>query len=330
MDIQIPIAGGSTFEDILSSARTFTGCTKVRNIGKGFSFERKYLLSGNGTRRYLVRITTLSDPCILTRKKEEFELIHILDRYSGLVPKARSFGISSDGSACYMVLDYIEGTDAQTALHRYRCEEQYRLGAEAGRVLKKLHALPAPPGLPDWSDAVTEKYSRKVAAFERRGLELQGIDRAHLSGYIRKTLPCIRGTGRTFLHDDYHPANLILHERRLSGIIDFNRYDWGDPVHDFVKAAFFSRAISIPFAVGQIDGYHDGSVPSLFWQKYSLYCAMTLIPDVLWAHDYAEKTGLWEETRRSEARIRTVCSDHEEFTTDIPLWYQEYREKRDE
>ena len=51
---------------------------------------------------------------------------------------------------------------------------------------------------------------------------------------------------------DVKDGNLIVNGGRLSGIIDFNRYDWGDPVHDFVKTAYFSSAESVPFSAGQM------------------------------------------------------------------------------
>lgn len=36
----------------------------------------------------------------------------------------------------------------------------------------------------------------------------------------------------------------------------FNRMNWGDPIHDFLKAGMFSSEVSIPFSIGQIKGYH--------------------------------------------------------------------------
>jgi aminoglycoside phosphotransferase (APT) family kinase protein len=223
-----------------------------------------------------------------------------------------------------MLLDFMEGTGGETALDGLAAQDQYRLGVLAGKELKRLHAMPAPAGLPDWSEAVSAKYARKAAAFDAQGLNLPGIDRTHLSRYIRENISCIHGAGRTFLHGDYHPANLIVRDGRLNGIIDFNRYDWGDPVHDFLKTAFFTRAVSIPFSVGQIDGYHEGSVPSRFWKKYAVYCALTIVPDLLWAHDYALKCGSLDEIGRSETRIRRVYADHEGFATDVPCWYRDY------
>jgi hypothetical protein len=88
--------------------------------------------------------------------------------------------------------------------------------------------------------------------------------------------------------------------------------------------AYFSRAISIPFSVGQIDGYTGGSPSREFWKNYALYCAMSIIPGHLWACDYAEKTGSPDEIGRSENRILRVWSDHEGFTMDIPRWYRHY------
>ncbi|MCZ3365579.1 MULTISPECIES: aminoglycoside phosphotransferase family protein [Methanobacterium] len=33
-----------------------------------------------------------------------------------------------------------------------------------------------------------------------------------------------------FQHDDFHAGNIIINNNKeLTGIIDFNRYDWGDP-----------------------------------------------------------------------------------------------------
>lgn len=312
------------FEKVEAQVRELTGYTAVRGIPKGFSFERKYLLSCGDTKRYLLRVASLSGPGALPYKLAEFETIRRLRNYSSLVPGAHAFGTSGDGSLCFMLLDFMEGTDGEAVLSGLAEQDQYRLGVQAGKELKKLHAMPAPADLPDWSGAVSTKYARKVAAFDAQGLHLPEIDRTHLSRYIRENISCIRGTGRTFLHGDYHPANLIVRDGRLNGIIDFNRYDWGDPVHDFLKAAFFTRAVSVPFSVGQIDGYHEGSVPSPFWKKYAVYCALTIVPDLLWAHDYARKSGSPGEIGRSEARIRRVYADHEGFATDVPCWYRDY------
>ncbi|KQC05247.1 MAG: hypothetical protein APR53_08200 [Methanoculleus sp. SDB] len=105
----------------------------------------------------------------------------------------------------------------------------------------------------------------------------------------------------------------------------FRHHDWGDPIHDFVKLAYFSRAVSIPFAAGQIDGYTGGEVPASFWNKYALYAAMSIIPDVVWSHWYAETAGSPEQVDYMWERVERVSRDHDGFTEDIPRWYRKYR-----
>lgn len=312
-----------TFCAVEQQLAAITGFTGVQRIARGFSFEQKFLLECSD-RQYLARIIAPADPVVIAAKSAEFEIIRRLKQYSSFVQDAYAFGTSDDRSVCFMVLGYIPGTDGEEALKELCEGDQYRIGVKAGKELKHLHAMPAPAGLPDWHDAITRKYSRKCAAFESCGLELPGIDCRDIADYISKNLACIRGTRRVFLHDDYHPGNLVLNDGNLAGIIDFNRYDWGDAVHDFVKTAFFTRATSIPFAAGLIDGYHNGSPPPGFWKRYALYCAMTLVPDILWSHDYDAKTGKPGEVERATTRIRMVYEDHEGFARDIPRWYREF------
>lgn len=292
-------------------------------ITKGFSFEQKYVLSGEDGARYLLRITRTPGPEDVQRKRAEYDTLHILRDHSSLVPRTYAFGTSPDESHCFMVLSYFDGVDGEEALGSLSEAEQYRLGVQAGRELRNLHALLAPAESQEWYGAFSAKISGKFRRFSETGIELAGIDPAVLSDLVQKRLPCIRNVRQTFLHDDYHPANLIVQNKGLAGIVDFNRYDWGDPVHDFVKLAYFSRAMSIPFCAGQVEGYHGGTPPPVFWERYSLYCAAAVIPDILWSHWYEEKSGsAGGEVERSEKRIRMVVSDHEGFRSEVPVWYR--------
>lgn len=120
-----------------------------------------------------------------------------------------------------------------------------------------------------------------------------------------------------FQHDDFHIANLIVKDRRLSGIIDFNRYDWGDPIHEFVKVGIFSAEVSVPFSIGQIQGYHGDKEPNhAFWQLYSLYLAMTLVSSVVWILKVKP-----EELDSMLSKIYKVMDDHDDFDLLVPKWY---------
>ena len=56
-------------------------------------------------------------------------------------------------------------------------------------------------------------------------------------------------------------------------IIDFDRYDYGDPWED-MKSITWDVQMSPLFASGRIDGYFDGAVQLDFWRLLSLYIAV--------------------------------------------------------
>jgi aminoglycoside phosphotransferase (APT) family kinase protein len=177
---------------------------------------------------------------------------------------------------CYSVLSYLPGESAEETLPQLTPEEQYQVGFAAGLELRKMHELRCPTASFDWSQHKLAKHQRYVAKAGEMGLSLRP-QQDRTEQCVARTLGLMQGRPARFQHDDYHPGNLVVSQGKLTGIIDFNRCDWGDPLHDFVKVSFFSRYISVPFSRGQIDGYHQGDLPPTFWALLNLYVAM-LVP----------------------------------------------------
>lgn len=312
------------FDRIRENIFELTGFSHVEKIDRGYSFEDKYRLEGGDGRSYLARITRLSRNEDAGRKEEEFRLMREARRYCSLVPKAHHFGVSDDESLCYMILDYIAGADGEEVLPLLGHTEQYNLGLDAGRELLDLHGMDGPRLTDPWHERLFQKYARKCAIFDEIEVDSGIIDLERVSQFIRENVRHMRCNRESFLHDDFHPANLIISDGRLKGIIDFNRRDWGDPVHDFVKLAYFSRNVSIPFAAGQIDGYTGDEVPEEFWKKYSLYAAMTIIPDIVWSHRYSKMAGSPEQVEHMWERVGRVYIDHDGFSSEISRWYLDF------
>lgn len=307
-------------------ARGIVDYSRAERIEKGFSFERKYLLYGTDGREYIMRVAAAGGDDEIKRKNTEFDVIHRLVEFSSLVPRTYSFGTLEDGAgrSCYMILEFIPGSDLEEMLPKLGEEEQYELGLQAGRELAKLHRLDAPVFSDKWHVRYSRKYARKCEVFDEFRLDPGMIDMSLLSRFIIDNGEYMRCRREAFLHDDYHPANLVVSDGRLAGIIDYNRYYWGDPVHDFVKLAYFSSAISVPFSAGQIDGYNGANVPCEFWKKYSLYAAMTIVPDMVWSHWYSRQTGSPGEIGRMMKRVEKVWLDHDGFSEEIPGWYRDF------
>ncbi|WP_281255100.1 aminoglycoside phosphotransferase family protein [Paenibacillus herberti] len=134
-------------------------------------------------------------------------------------------------------------------------------------------------------------------------------------------LDLLKDRPNRFQHDDFHFGNLIMKDDTLSGIIDFNRWDWGDPIHEFVKVGIFCSEVSVPFSVGQIQGYNSGMEPSeQFWRLYSLYMAMTLISSVVWILKVKP-----EELDSMMEKVHRVMKDHDHFESVVPKWYSGFR-----
>ncbi|MFH0967790.1 MAG: aminoglycoside phosphotransferase family protein [Methanobacteriota archaeon] len=306
---------------MMDHIRKYIEFSEIIPISKGYSIDQKYLLIAAHGEKYLVRVTESDDFRVLTAKRDQFGLIRELRQYSSLVPEAYHFWISDSVTSCVMILEYIDGDDGEESLNSLSRENQYEIGYQAGEELKKLHHLAAPPETPPWHLQKQRKYKWYCNSFQQMPPELAEVDPGVIDAVIKKYLHHMKDTSQTFQHDDYHPANLIIRNGRMSGIIDFNRCDWGDPIHDFYKVAYFTRSISIPFAKGQIDGYYQGSVPPDFWERYILYCAMSIIPDLVWSGRYADRTGSQSELEKSIQRIRIIYEDHNGFSSTIPRWY---------
>ena len=315
-----------SFGKIREQVYELTGFVNVQEIREGYSDERKYLLTPHGDEKYLLRITTPANEDIIQRKKAEFDVIRNLRRYSDKIPDAKYFGISKDNDLCFMILSFIEGVNAEQCLPDFCDDMQYMIGVAAGKELKKMHSLKAPAWYQGWYETKKRKYAYYLRALGECNLKTEGIDLDAIITYVESGMDLMKNVESSFQHDDFHPGNLIVNNGEFGGVIDFNRYDWGDPVHEFYKTAHFSRSVSVPFSVGQIDGYTGGNVSKEFWKKYSFYAAMSIVPDMVWSYRYSVRTGTTEQIQRSQKRIQLIVCDHDGFEQEIPLWYEEYRD----
>lgn len=308
-------------EDIPERIRAFVACNDVTPINRGYSTDKKFLCTSGTRKRFLVRYIGHDGIRDLPRRREEYDLVRILGRYSSLVPEPYGFYSSPESSYALMILEYIEGTDGEESLKDLNREDQYGIGYQAGEELKRLHRLAAPTAYPPWHILKKRKHAWYCREFLKNPVQVEGVDLDRVMAYVEENRYLLEGVSQTFLHDDLHPANLIIREGRLNGIIDFNRCDWGDPFHDLYKIAPFSRNISIPFSRGQVDGYFRGEVPPLFWKRYTLYGAMSIIADLVWSDRYDLLTGSRGELEKAKQRVRRIYSDHNGFSSVVPGWY---------
>ncbi len=301
-----------TEEILKNSIPEIRGCSQLEEIEKGYSSDRKFRVETAAGEALLLRVADIAS---LERKEREYGLMQGLADHGVRCPRAIAVGTIPDINACYLLLTYIEGTDASERLPQLSEEEQYQVGLEAGRDLRRIHRLEVPEGVTPWGPRAEGKYRRYLEAYRQSGVRVKNDET--VEAFIEANIQRIMGRPNVFQHDDFHVGNLIVAGTSYAGVIDFNRFDWGDPVHEFYKVAFFSREVSLPFCRGQILGYYDNQVPEGFWPLYSVYVAMMVFSSVAWSAK-VDPEGLEDMVERA----CVVLDDHDRFDRVKPNWYR--------
>lgn len=278
-------------------------------IKAGFSSDKKFkLTSEEGP--FLLRISSKNQE---GKRRTEFEIIQSAYEMGVKCAQPMKFGILDGFEVCFSCFRFIEGEDAETKLPLLPDTVAFSIGEEAGMDLRRLNDIKPKNGHETWSDRKRRKHEIYAREYINSGYSFKA-DREILD-YIDSELSLMNETECVFQHDDFHVGNIIIHDNRYNGVIDFNRMDWGDYVHEFVKLGWFSRYVSEAFANGQIHGYFKNDIPEYFWKRYSLYMAMSLYSTIVWHMKYFP--NLMDEMKKY---LDMVLDDHEHFNRSKPKW----------
>lgn len=280
---------------------------KIEPIDRGWSSDRKYRVVEQDGTVYLLRVSSAER---YDERRRLFAYLHELDVLG--LPMSRPVDFGRCRAGVYMLLSWIDGEDLEDALARLSDAEQYSLGVESGALLRLIHSLPAPPDWPPWAPHFNAKIERKLAAYEACGQPIPGGE--HLVAYLEAQRDLLEGRPQCVHHGDYHVGNMMLEDGKLR-IIDFDRWDIGDPWEEFNRIVWSAQA-SPPFATGQLRGYFDGEVPEAFWPLLALYIASNTLGSLAWASAYGE--GQEQVMQRQAAE---VLGWYDNMARLVPRWY---------
>jgi aminoglycoside phosphotransferase (APT) family kinase protein len=283
----------------------------IEFLDKGYSPDRKYLLRTRGDTAYLLRISDIAEESV---RRTNFELLSRLRETGVACPQPICFETHPEQGVCFMILAYLPGDCAEEALPKMTLAQQRAVGHQAGEELARIHRALVPENRVDDYAIRGDKYVRHQKFIQEAGLSFRGRDRAER--YVAANLDLLRNRPTTFRHGDYHPSNLVVQGETLAGVVDFNKCDWGDPIDDFYKIAFFGAPLSPEYARGQITGYFGGEPPDGFWPLYNLYVAMVLPADIFWTQQrYPQHLSV------SLKRIELITSTHDFEDGGAPAWW---------
>ena len=302
--------------------KLFNGLESFSNaepITKGWSEDKKYRVTTTDGETYLLRISPISR--FETRKS----LFAILERVSALdIPMCKpiEFGVCDDG--VYSIQSWIDGEDLEVVLPTLTEAEQYMLGLKSGEIARKMHSIPAPEtnannvGAEEWSVRFGRKTDIKIQKYRECGLRFDGDE--HVIAYIAQNRDLLENRPQCFQHGDYHVGNMMLENgekpltQRLK-IIDFDRYDFGDPWEEFNRIVW-SAAASPHFATGQMKGYFGGEPPMEFWRLLAFYIASNTLSSIYWAIPFGQS-----DVNIMMQQSQDVLRWYDNMQNPVPTWY---------
>ncbi|WP_430748747.1 aminoglycoside phosphotransferase family protein [Bacillus cereus] len=295
-----------------SNIQIVKDAANIEEISKGFSPDKKYIITNANNEKYLFRTGDIKE---YERKKIEFQILNEMVKRNVQAQRPIEIGILEEEGVCYSIFSYLEGEDAKKLLPTYSPKEQYDIGIEAGKDLAKMHTYEAPNNILPWYERAMKKYSKYVETYKTCGINIKNDDK--IIKFIEENEIYLKNRPNRFQHDDFHLENIIVRDARYVGVVDFNGYDWGDPIHDFVKIALFARDISSPYSIGQIEGYFNGRIPEEFWNLYAVYVGMTVFSSVVWT--LLAAPHMLDDMLE---RLTIVLEDHNNFELSKPIWFQ--------
>ena len=299
--------------DIISGIAILKNYRELYRIDKGWSSDEKYYVECDDREKYLLRINSIEQQDV---KEKEFMIMKEVSQLGINMSEPIDFRISNNGQYVYILLSWIEGRALDEVITSLTEDQQYDLGIEAGRILKKFHSVPAPADQEDWEERMIKKFDYHLERYKEHGIKVSNDE--HALEYIKENLHLLKNRPQVFQQGDFHVGNLILTPDKKLGVIDFNRWDYGDPYEEFYKMMMFSREVSIPFARGQIYGYFGDDIPEDFFKLLALYLADVSLYSIVWAVPFGE-----QDVNNMLQIAEIIFTDFDNFKTVVPGWFLE-------
>jgi len=288
--------------------RMYSRIASKEEICKGWSADRKFRVLIDG-KDYLLRISPLRE---LAQRNRNFQRMLAFAEKGVSMCRPVEFGVCEDG--VYSLQTWIDGIDAEKVIPFIDPEKQYGYGVEAGRILSKIHSVPAPSDATDWELRFNAKIDRKIRLYEECPLKYDHGDA--FIRYISKNRHLLKARPQCCQHGDYHIGNMMIAQNGQLAVIDFEKEDHGDPWEEFNRIVWSAQAAPA-FASGMVDGYFSGAVPMEFWRLLALYICSNTLGSLPWAIPFGE--GEIQTMRNQAAQ---VLQWYESMNASVPCWYR--------
>lgn len=277
-------------------------------INKGWSSDKKYCVTDENGTRYLLRVSDIAQH---DTKQSEFNMMKQVASFG--VPMCRPIEFGTCDEGVYSIQSWIDGDDAEEIMSAQSDTEQYVYGLEAGRILRKIHSIPAPDTQEDWEIRFNRKMDYKIKKYGECPIKYEN-GQAFID-YINENRHLLKDRPQVYQHGDYHIGNMMIGNDKQLYIIDFNRNDFGDPWEEFNRIVWGAQKSPL-FASGMVNGYFDNDVPMEFWRLLALYISSNTLSSLPWAIPFGDG-----QVDVMVNQAKEVLDWYDNMRNPIPNWY---------
>jgi len=283
---------------------------KAESIDKGWSPDKKFLVQNADEKKLLLRIADISE---LERKKAEYNALIKASALNSYSPQAYGFGLLEKENKVYYLVSWLEGDDAATIMTNMSENERYNLGIKSGKLLRRLHSLPAPDNAEPWHYRFQRKIDQRFDEYHMNKGQTKNGEIA--IKYLSENSELLKNRPQTFNHGDFNTTNLIVSPNGEIGAIDFNCFndncDYGDPLWEMICISYIEEVDPF-YYTGMWNGYANGKPDENFFKMTAYYFAYDILSSLGGTESF--DNGNFDEK---------ALKWYDNFNRIIPAWYLE-------
>ena len=231
----------------------------VTELKEGW-FNAAYNIRLSDGREVILKIAPPQDAEVMTYEKNlmrtEVTAMRLV-RQNPLIPVPEVYFFDQVRDLCdadYFFMEKIQGENLEHVKDKLAPEVQETIDLRIGEIIREINCFLGPyfgyDGNPDlradsWKDAfikvidsLLDDATRKNIAFDFSYDELRNVVMGHASALEEVTQPCL-------VHWDAWNLNFFVKDGAVSGILDFERALWADPLMEAqFRALFFGQGIT--------------------------------------------------------------------------------------
>ncbi len=232
---------------------------------------------GVGIANYVFIVLAAAKKFVLRCSKEEDaykDTTYWLSKLSACelpIPAVVAQGKYKDYS--YLILSYIPGDDIGNVYFRLNDSEKKQIAREVVAIQRKVSKISVSPDTGwTWNSVVEEMLDRAEERIKRKHyFSIDKINRIRtLKQEMQEYLDKVRPT--PYL-DDISTKNLLIHDGKLSGIIDIDWMGFGDMLTfaAMTKVALLNMELDTRYVDALLDEMHPSTIE---YKAFAFYCLM--------------------------------------------------------